>query len=177
MRTIIPLKKRPLDIVIIIFFAVNILFITYIVDFEQIAVPNSVIPGETFTAYPVWPPAPCVDLVHWWGENFDPVLLARPAWWKATIWLDALLFGPFYLVALFAFLKGKEWIRIPSIIYSAILFTNVTVILSEEIWGTHASPVLGMVLAANAAWLVFPFIIIARMYKEHPFTKEPKAAS
>ncbi len=42
MRTVIPLKKRPLDIVITAFFLINILFITYIVDFEQIAVSGPV---------------------------------------------------------------------------------------------------------------------------------------
>ena len=98
---------------------------------------------------------------------------ARPVWWKATIWIDALIFGPFYVVALFAFIKGKEWIRIPSIIYSSILWTNVTIILSEEIWGPHASPQLGIVILANAAWFLIPILIIARMWLHpHPFTRE-----
>ena len=29
-------------------------------------------------AYPLWPPARLVDLIHWWGKTYDPVLLARP---------------------------------------------------------------------------------------------------
>ena len=28
-------------------------------------------------------------------------------WWKATIWLDVLVFGPYYLAAIIAFIKGK----------------------------------------------------------------------
>ncbi|MBN1799535.1 MAG: DUF2781 domain-containing protein [Spirochaetales bacterium] len=173
MRQPIPLKQRPLDVVILVFFFINILCITYIVDFEQIANPEPVVPGNSPSSYPLWPPSALVNLVHWWGNNFDPVLLARPAWWKATIWIDALLFGPFYLIAIYAFIKGKEWIRLPSIIYSSVLWTNVTIILSEEIWGSHASPQLGIVLLANAPWFIFPVFIIARMWKtDHPFTSE-----
>ena len=97
MRAGIPLRKRPFDIVIIIFFLVNLLFITYIVDFEQIAIPNPVDPVAKNFTYPVWPPAP-------------------------------------------------------------------------------------LVLLANAPWFVFPFIIIGRLWKAHPFTRKideesPHAAS
>jgi hypothetical protein len=87
-----------------------------------------------------------------------------------TIWIDALLFGPFYLFAIYAFVKGKEWIRIPTVVYASILFTNVCVILGEEIWGPHRSPRLAIVLLANAPWFVFPFLLVARMWQDHPFT-------
>ncbi len=167
----IPLSKRPLDIAILGFFLLNLLFITYIVDFEQLTVPD---PAH-FT-YPAWPPPAAVDLVHRYGQAFDPLLLARPPWWKATIWIDALLFGPFYLVAIYAYLTGKEWIRIPSVIYSSMLITNVLIILSEEIYGSHASPHLPVVLLLNAPWLAFPVCIIYRMWRhEHPFTVQSAA--
>jgi len=168
MRQVIPLKKRPIDIVLLIFFFINISFITYIVDVEQLVIadPNNF-------QYPLWPLPFLVDLVHWWGRTFDPVLLARPAWWKATIWLDSILFGPYYIAAIYAFIKGKEWIRIPSIIFASILFTNVFIILSEELFGIHKTPETGMVLLANVPWLIFPFIIIYRMWRsDHPFTEE-----
>ena len=167
MRQPIPLRERPLDIAILAFFWVNILFITYIVDLEQL-----VIADPSSFAYPWWPLPPFVDLVHWWGNTFDPVLMARPMWWRMTIWLDALLFGPFYVVAIYAYTKGKEWIRIPSIIYASIIWTNVVIILGEEIGGAHATPALGMVLFANAAWFCFPILIIYRMWRdEHPFSR------
>jgi hypothetical protein len=64
---------------------------------KMLAVPDPVDGDSPSFTYPLRPPAVLVDLVLWWGKMFDPVLLARPAWWKATIWIDALLFGPFYL--------------------------------------------------------------------------------
>jgi short-subunit dehydrogenase len=152
------LKQRPLDIAILIFFLVNILFITYVVDLEQL-----VIPDPYHFTYPLWPPPGAVNAVHWWGSHFDPVLMARPAWWRMTIWIDALFFGPFYLFAIFAYWRGRSWIRIPSIIYAAMLLTNVLIILFEEAYGSHAAPNFPVVLLANLPWLVFPVIILLRM--------------
>ena len=97
-------SRRKGDIVVLVFFWINILFITYIVDVEQIVLPD--ISGDW--EYPLWPPAFCVDIIHWYGRNFDPVLIARPAWWRMTIWIDALFFGPFYITAIYAWTKGKN---------------------------------------------------------------------
>lgn len=164
----LPLSKRPLDIAIVGFLLFNAVFITYFFDLEQI-----VIPDTSHFIYPLWPPRFLVDTAHWWGRHFDPLLYARPVWWRATIWIDVLLFGPFYFVAIYAFVKGRNWIRVPSLLYSAVMLTNVTIILSEEIWGPHATPVLLAVIGANASWIIFPVLIIQRMWRsEHPFSHE-----
>ncbi len=88
-----------------------------------------------------------------------------------TIWIDALFFGPFYAIAIYAYLKGKEWIRIPSIIYASVILTNVTIILGEEAFGTHAAPNFAYVFLVNLPWLVVPLYIIYRMWRyPTPFT-------
>lgn len=159
-RRVIPLAARPIDVAIIAFFLVNLLFITYVVDLEQLVIAN---PAH-FT-YPLWPPPPAVDLIHSYGRTFDPLLLARPAWWKMTIWIDDLFYGPFYVVAIYAFVKGKNWIRIPSVFYAGMLFATVVIILGEEKAGPYASPNFAVVLLANLPWLLFPLIIAARMFR------------
>lgn len=167
MERVIPLSRRKGDIAILVFFWINILFITYVVDVEQIVLPD--ISGDW--EYPLWPPRPAVDLIHWYGHNFDPVLIARPPWWRMTIWIDSLYFGPFYIFAIYAFTKGKEWIRVPALVYCGLMIANVTIILGEEFMGAHATPYPGMVLALNAPWLLFPFFIIYRMNNPKPFTE------
>jgi len=165
----LPLAKRPVDIALIVFFCVNLFFITYIVDIEQLVIPNA----DHFQ-YPAWPPAKMVDLVHWYGHNFDPVLIARPAWWRATIWIDAVLFGPFYAVAIYAYAKGKNWIRFGSIVWASVMLTNVFIILFEEVCGEHASPQLARVFLSNAAWVIFPVIVMYRMWRSvYPFSTSP----
>jgi len=166
-RTTIPLKQRPFDVVLVAFFAINLFFISYVVSLEQIAIAD-----PFHFDYPLWPPRPAIDLIHWWEKTYDPLLLARPPWYKATIWIDDLIFGPFYAVALFAFVKGKEWIRTPSILWAGVMMANVAIILSEEAFGPHASPHFGLVAMANGWWFAFPVLVVWRMVKggEHPFT-------
>ena len=167
MREVIPLAKRRIDIILILFFLINLLFVSYIIDIEQIVIAN---PAH-FT-YPIWPPRPAVDAIHWWGNSFDPLLMARPVFFKVTIWLDNLLYGPFYLVAIYAYSKGKEWIRLPSIIYAVSMMSGVIMILSDEAFGQYHTSHLAIVVAANASWIIFPLIILFRLsLKEHPFTR------
>jgi len=167
MREVIPLAKRRIDIIFILFFLINLLFVSYVIDIEQIVIAN---PAH-FT-YPIWPPRPAVDAIHWWGNSFDPLLMARPVFFKVTIWLDNLLYGPFYLVAIYAYSKGKEWIRLPSIIYAVSMMSGVIMILSEEAFGQYHTSHLALVVAANASWIIFPLIILFRLgLKEHPFTR------
>src|SRR4051812_15598653 len=70
-----PLSQRRGDWIILIFFTINLLLITYIVDLEQL-----VISDPSHFTYPVWPPAAMIDMVHNYGRTYDPVLIARPAW-------------------------------------------------------------------------------------------------
>jgi hypothetical protein len=164
----LPLSKRPVDIALIVFFCINLFFITYIVDVEQLIIANAY-----HFKYPVWPPAKMVDLVHWYGHNFDPVLIARPAWWRATIWIDSIFFGPFYAIAIYAYAKGKNWIRFGSIMWASVMLTNVSIILFEEMFGEHATPQLPRVLLSNAAWVIFPLIVLYRMWRSvYPFSAE-----
>jgi hypothetical protein len=166
-RKPIPLSRRPWDIAFLVFFLVNLCFITYIVDLEQLIIAN---PAH-FT-YPLWPPAPLVDLVHNYARAHDPLVLARPPWWKMTIWFDALFFGPFYAFSIYAYIRGRDWIRIPSLLYGASIITIVCIILSEEQGGPHAAPNFPFVLLLNLPWLIFPALIVLRMARaEHPFTE------
>jgi hypothetical protein len=166
MNTILPLSRRRADWPIIIFFLINLLLITYIVDLEQL-----VIPDASNFSYPAWPPPVMVDMVHNYGNTVDPLLIARPPWWKATIWIDVLFFGPFYVAGLYAFVKGKAWIKTPSLIYCGMMMSNVLIILMEEFQGPHATPQPVTVLLLNAPWLLMPLYIISRIgFRTHPFS-------
>jgi len=136
------------------------------IDLEQV----EILDVKNFQ-YPLWPPRWLIDLSHWYGNTFDPLLMARPPFWRATIWIDQLFFGPYYAFAIYAFIKGKNWIRLVSIIWATAMLTNVTIILFEEAEGQFASPDLLRVVLANLSWIVFPVLMYFRMWKSpHPFS-------
>ena len=166
MKTPIPLSERRIDILFIGFFILNLSFITYIVDLEQLVIADP----ENFE-YPWWPPAFFVDMVHWWGQNFDPLQWARPPWWRATIWIDALYFGPFYAFAIYAFWKGRNWIVVPALVWAGMMLSNVIIIMFEELIGPYHTPEAFWVSVANLPWLGVPLLLIARFWgRPEPFT-------
>jgi hypothetical protein len=165
-RVVIPFRQRRLDWLFVFFFVINFFFITYVVDLEQL-----VIPDPTQYRQPAWPPTPMLKVIHTYGTNIDPLLMARPQWWKNTIWLDVLIYGPFYFFAIYAFVRGREGIRIPAIFYAGMMFADVFIIMGEEIAGPHATPHLAIVTALNLPWLLLPLLLTARLWKEHPFTR------
>jgi hypothetical protein len=161
----VPLRQRAYDLVFIGFFLVNLVLVTYVIDLEQLVVAD-----PAHFRYPLWPPAPAIDLVHWYGNHFDPLLMARPPFWRMTIWIDVLLFGPFYASAIVAFWRGRDWIRVPALVWSGMMLANVLILLMEERTGRWASPHWWVVFGANAAWLLLPFAVIWRMRRDRPFS-------
>src|SRR5262245_43666421 len=162
----LPLRERLLDLLFIAFCVINLGLITYIIDLEQL-----VIADPTHFTYPAWPPAPMIDLVHWYGSHYDPLLMARPPFWRMTIWIDVIFFGPFYAFALYAFIRGRDWIRVPALVWSGTMMANVLIILMDEITGVTPTPNVPFVLAVNAPWLLMPFGMILRMLRDKPFTR------
>jgi hypothetical protein len=167
----VPLRERKVDLLFLIFFVINLGLVTYIIDLEQL-----VIADPSHFTYPVWPPAPMVDLVHSYGHSLDPLLLARPPFWRMTIWIDVLFFGPFYAFGIYAFIRGRSWIRVPALVWSGMMLSNVLIILMDERYGTSATPHFGLVLLLNVPWLAFPIGMIARMRRDRPFERTAPAA-
>jgi hypothetical protein len=87
-----------------------------------------------------------------------------------------LFFGPFYAFGIYAFIRGRSWIRLPAMVWSGMMLSNVLIILMEERYGAYAAPHFGLVLLLNLPWLSFPIGMIARMRRERPFERSEPAA-
>ncbi len=61
---VLPFSQRKLDWVFVGFFLINLYFITYIVDIEQL-----IIPDPYHYVQPPWPPAAMVKLILWIWAN------------------------------------------------------------------------------------------------------------
>jgi len=73
--------------------------------------------------------------------------------------------------------RGRNWIRIPALVWSGLMLANVLIILMDERYGVTPAPNFATVLAFNGAWLLFPFAVIFRLRRDQPFTRaEPPPA-
>lgn len=60
------------------------------------------------------------DTVHGCERNpngTDPLLLHPPIGLEIQTFISAFVFGPFYLLLVYAFSTGRDWIRMPAILY------------------------------------------------------------
>lgn len=139
-RCSISLTRRPLDLLFLLFFAVGL--------------------GLTLSA---WSPG----LLSAWPVTAGLWAL-RPAWGDWTPWVQGILFGPFYVTALYAFAWGKDWIRMPALIWAAAMATlSSTSMAADPAIGTPSA-----LLAVNLLWLLLPALLIWRLWRtEHPFTE------
>jgi steroid 5-alpha reductase family enzyme len=168
---LIPLPPRPegvrpamslLDRLLIGWFAIG-LVITFLIDIEQVLVadPLKYVPGAR--ASPVWPPAPCVAAVHWWGALADKLVIARPLWFQVAIWLEVVVQAPFYALAILAFVRAQNWIRVPALVYSSVLLTIMPIVLAEQLYGEHATEKPLLVLGVYSAYVVMPIVVAWRV--------------
>jgi EXPERA (EXPanded EBP superfamily) len=105
----------------------------------------------------------------------DPLFLHPPVWMRMIIGLSAFVYGPFYLVLVYAFVKGINRIQVPAIIYgTAISVLTGVVVFGVEFWGEPEwrcqNP--AKFLPLNLPYVLIPVLLIIRMRKENPFARK-----
>ncbi len=98
-----------------------------------------------------------------YAERWDPIFLAPPPWLRLICGADMFLFGPFYLVLIYAFIKRKRWIRIPGLMFGAVVAFDVTVYYALELWTERGRADLLMVVLINLPYWLVPFFLIYRL--------------
>lgn len=148
-----PLRKRPFDFVLVVFFVV---FATTSFVFDaQTALDVDL---RTSTSLPGR-----MNLMF--AEAADPLLLDPPLFSRVICGISAFVYGPFYLVMTFAFVKGKNWIRLPAIAYAATILYSLVVWFGVEFWGDVRPTNLVMFWAAYLPYVLVPLALLYRMRK------------
>eukprot|EP00698_Gefionella_okellyi_P021073 TRINITY_DN6718_c0_g3_i1.p1 TRINITY_DN6718_c0_g3~~TRINITY_DN6718_c0_g3_i1.p1 ORF type:complete len:184 (+),score=29.92 TRINITY_DN6718_c0_g3_i1:19-570(+) len=177
----IPLFQRKYDLVYILVFA-TMLFIAYTVDIIAALNPSGTTTNPGITAAVLelrsWPPKFLYETNLWWCATYDPVWCVNPVWMKVLATLSPVVYAPFYMFAIYAFIRGRNWIRTPAIMWACAMIVGMCVIMAEEYLGDHKSYNFSVAGAANAPWFFFPFFVLLRVlpwYK--PFNSvRPKSA-
>ncbi|KAA6398539.1 MAG: putative heat shock protein DnaJ family protein [Streblomastix strix] len=150
--------QKIIDAVFVGFFAINLLII-YSINIEQLIIKDP----NNFTQ-PIWPPAPLIKVIHYYGYIYDYLLIARPLWYRISIWINVLLFGPFYAFSIFTYIRRSKFINELCLIWGSAMLMIVACILSEEIYGDNSSiGNLMIILSTYGSYIVFPILMLIRV--------------
>lgn len=160
----LPLKQRPFDLFLAVVFAVFAVT-TAMADF----MPSL---GVELT-----PDSPnfLVRMNYAYAADTDPLFLRHPFWMRLVTGLSAFVYAPFYVVLVWALVKGKNGIQLPAVVYASACATITGVLVfgvalfGEPEWRTP-NPVKFLLL--NGPYAVMPLVLLARMRKAMPFTRK-----
>ncbi len=159
----LPLSRRRIDIFFAVVFAVFTvtsgiadLVPTLGIDFSQ--------PSENFL----------VNSNYWYAHDADPLFMHPPVWMRIVTGLSAFVYGPFYVVLVYALLRGRNWIQLPAVIYATMISTITGIIVfGVEFFGEpqYQTQNPAKFLAFNLPYVLIPLLLLARVRKPMPFTR------
>ena len=153
-----PLRSRPFDAFLVFcfsLFAVSSLvfepFIVFDVDLSTASDPV----GKTW---------------YWYASSFDPIFLDTPLWLRIMCGIDAFVFGPFYLVLIYALVRARSWIRVPALLYAAAIVYSTVVYFGYEVLdpANRAQANLSAVFLINIPFTLVPLLLLWRMSSANP---------
>jgi hypothetical protein len=119
----------------------------------------------------VYPPKFLTNLYFKWARTVDPLLYNNPMWWQVMEWVNLLVLAPFSLFAIVGFLRGWNWMRMPAIITSSFTFYSLLLCIGCALYGETPTPDSMMFVAIYVPYLIFPALVVMRMWSEKPFNK------
>ena len=160
----LPLSRRPLDYFFVVIF--SLFFITSMISDMVPTLGGTIDPNSTNVF---------VKMNYDYAKGCDPLFMNPPIWMRFVTGLSALVYGPFYLVLVFAFIKGWNRIQVPAIMYgSVIAFITGVVVFGVEFFGEPEwrcqNP--GKFLPFNLPYVLIPLLLVVRMRKALPFTRK-----
>ncbi|MCW3126174.1 MAG: hypothetical protein JWO03_1832 [Bacteroidetes bacterium] len=160
----LPLSQRRFDYFFIVMF--SLFFITSMISDMVPTLMGDLDPASTNVF---------VQMNYNYAKGCDPLFLTPPIWMRFVTGLSAFAYGPFYLVLVWAFIKGINRIQVPAIIYgTAISVITGIVVFGVEFFGEPQwrCQNIGKFLPLNSPYVLIPILLIIRMRKEMPFTRK-----
>lgn len=176
----VPLRERPRDWFFVVVFAI-FASASFLMDSVQLVSrpdPHS----KYFIARFVY---------NTYGATVDPIVTATPRFLQITGGgVSALLFGACYFALSYAFARGREWIRLPAVFFAGMIVMGMGVYLSVGVFGD--APLFRIAcgdaytgfddkflnvpagLSVNLLHPLVALLLVARMWREHPFTRRER---
>jgi len=152
----LPLSQRKRDAFFIVCFA----FFAF----------SSFYSDACYTLYGMDGDARCVQANRAYAELAgDGLFAAQPGFLRTRTAVSAFVYGPFYLLLIWAFVRGANWIRKPALLYVGAMLVGVCEHLVWELTLGLAPERPAIFLAINLPYLLVPLLLGTRVWRARPF--------
>jgi hypothetical protein len=104
----------------------------------------------------------------------DRLFAAGPSFLRIRTFVSAFAFGPFYLLLVYAFVRGANWIQKPALLYVGAMVVGVCEHLAWEFTLGLAPRRPAVFLAFNLPYLVVPLLLGFRIWHAEPFGRDSR---
>lgn len=147
-----PIHRRPVDLLLVCFFAISVLYGFLFSLPEGLGVPVS--------ADSPWPP---LRSLHEWAVAEEPAHLDPPPNLIAACLFDGFFQAPVLLFVIFGLLRPRPWLRPLGLFYAGAATTNMFFYFTQTFLGPHPPPNTAWYLAFNLPWLIAPLVLGGRL--------------
>ena len=155
--------RRPLDLGLVIFFALSILYGA--LD----SLPEAL--GFPVTPDSPWPP---LRSLYDWAVAQEPQHLNPPSSLIATTLFDGFIQTPILFFVIYGLVRARPWIRTLSLVYAGSAVTNMFMYFVTTFIGPTPPPHPAIYLPFNLPWLIAPAILGLRMLPKEPFAAQER---
>lgn len=152
MAAVTPIRRRPLDLALALFFAVSVLYGLLFSLPEGLGVP--VAPDSP------WPP---LRALHGWAVAQEPAHLDPPPVLIASCLFDGFVQAPALVAVILGLVRLRPWLRPLGLVYAGAAVTNMAFYFTQTFLGPHPPPHTATYLAFNLPWLVAPAVLGLRV--------------
>ena len=156
----ISIFRRPLDLGLVIFFVLSILY--GFLDSLPEAIGYKVAPDSP------WPP---LRSLYDWAVAQEPQHLNPPSSLIATTLFDGFIQTPILFFVVYGLIRCTPWIRTLSLVYAGAAVTNMFMYFVTTFIGPTPPPNPAIYLPFNLPWLIAPAILGLRMLPAEPFRR------
>jgi hypothetical protein len=156
----ISIFRRPLDLGLVIFFILSILY--GFLDSLPEAIGYKVAPDSP------WPP---LRSLYDWAVAQEPQHLNPPSSLIATTLFDGFIQTPVLFFVVYGLIRCSPWIRTLSLVYAGAAVTNMFMYFVTTFIGPTPPPNPAIYLPFNLPWLIAPAILGLRMLPAEPFRR------
>lgn len=154
--------QRPLDLGLVLFFSVSVVYGLLFSLPEGLGVPVA--------ADSPWPP---LRALHEWAVAEEPAHLDPPPNLIAACLFDGLFQAPALLFVMLGLIRLRPWLRPLGLVYAGAAVTNMFFYFVQTFLGPHPPPNTAYYLAFNLPWMIAPAVLGVRVLLAQDLAVKP----